>query len=67
MTDEEKRCIPNGPPVKATTLRQRLGYIKSFFDFLRSEYLYAGLTHNDMDCAQIKIDKMQKMCSVSKK
>ena len=63
LTEEQQQV--GDPPIKASTLRQRLGYVKSFFDFLRAEYLYAGLTHQDMTCATLKIEAMQKLCAVS--
>ena len=39
-------------PLKAATLHTSLNLIKNIFTFLKEQYIYSGLTENDIDAAK---------------
>ena len=46
-------------PLKAATLHTSLNLIKNIFTFLKEQYIYAGLTANDIDAANLRLTKLK--------
>ena len=69
LTENEKASIlsenPDAKPITAGTLGIRLGMLTAFFKFLKEKYIYAGLTHQDIEAVNLNIERMRAQCSVS--
>ena len=52
-------------PLKAATLHSRLNLLQNFFIFLKEQYIYAGLTANDIEAANLRLTKLKTTLLVS--
>ena len=66
MTAEERAKVPSSEvPIKAITLHSRLSILVNFMNFLKEQYIFAGLTSNDIDAVQLRLSKLKTTLLVS--